>query len=643
MKSLILDKKNVLSSVLLVLVTLVINNLIFSNQLNYGFRDVDWVMLYYFNFFDNLSLNHLLEAANFFGVYTYELYYVGFLEKFLGLNFVHLHQATQLFKIITAICLYILVLKIFKRKLLAILSSLMYTISYTHAGALFMLATGGYFLATIFMNLFLVAYYYAIVESKTLKWEIVTSFLLVLTLILNTERMYPLIPLVVLVEFFFLAFNKFKREQFVMFLRRTFFIFLPLIIFTLIYFFGFRSSTLNIGFKPDQFFIGIGMRTSSILNGNLQLLIYPFASLGSIFLYGDYWKFLGQVNVSSLSQYISFLIFGPILKLGIGTFFLFSFIYKRPFKLTSIIMAATFIFGLLIYTLFINWQNINSSMRIHFDLNLITIPAIFGFYIFILNCIFFISWFKNKDIKFFPLIAGLSFAILFIILTWIASDIQLLFMGPQRYLSIPSIGTSLFISGILVTIFDKLRKINVTKQFAWIIFLVLIPLMFINYQVANNFFNYELDYAGMRGKDQTKMKAKFRTLITDISRQDRSLFYFDETADKDNGYFNESTILAGFEFWTKFNARGEFEDFPGPGMLRTNIQCPEHTHENCIQILKEGLTKQNGVWGILYKDSIREELGQRFFKLSNFYAMRFVNKDIVDIKEEVIKELKKDE
>lgn len=639
MKRINFNKQELLILILLIIGLFILNSLIFSNQLNYGFRDVDWVMLYYFKLFGNLSLDHLLQAIKLFGAYTYELYYVGFLEKFLGLNFVHLHQATQLFKIISAISLYILILKIFKRKLLAFLSSIIYTMSYTHAGPLFMLSTGGYFFASIFMNLFLLSYYYALTAKKNLKWIVTAGILLEVTLVLNTERMYPLLLLIPLVEFLYLTLNKWEKDLFKLSLKRLALIFLPLIVFAFIYLVELRSISINAGFAPSQFFVQVGERMKSVLNGNWQLLLYPFASLGSIFFYGDYWKFLGQANFQSLWQYVSFLIIGPILRLSFITFFLLSFMYRRPFKLTAIIIAMTFIFGLLIYALFINWQNINPSMQIHFDPNLITIPAIFGFYILILNCIFFISWFKNKDIKFSLLIAGLSFAILFIILTWIASDIQLLFMGPQRYLSIPSIGTSLFIAGILIMIFDKLRRINFTKQFAWVIFLILIPLIFVNYQTANDFFSYELKYAGMRADDQTRMKDASHKLVPNISRQDQSLFYFDETADKDNGYFDESTIMAGFEFWTRVNADGTLNNFPEPGMMRTNVQCPEHTHASCLKILEEGLVVKDGVRGFLYKDTIRGQEEPRFYKLSNFYALRFINKDIVDIKKEVLDEL----
>lgn len=632
-------KKELLIIAFLILALFIFNSLIFGEQLSYGFRDMDWVMLYYYKTLGSLSFDHFVSAYKLMGAYTYELYYVGFLEKIIGLNFTHLHQASHLFKIIAGLGVYFLTFAVFKRKLLAILTSLIYTISYTHAGALFQLSTGGYFFASIFMTLFLITYYYSLLDKRVLRW-VIASFLLVLTLILNTERMYPLIPGIVLVELLFIVFNKFKKDILNISLRRTLIILLPLIIFSFIYIVSSKVNILSLGYAPNQFFIGIGMRIDSVLNGNWQLLLYPFASLGSMFLHGEYWKSIGIINVSSIYAYIMSLIFGPVLKLGIVSFIILYFISKKPFRLTFVISTLLFLFGIVIYTSFVNWIHLNPQVRIHFDLNLTTVPALFGLFIILLSVISFFEWRNSKKGDLLPLIIGPIFTMIFILLIWIASDLQLLFIGPQRYLSIPSIGISLFISGLILLIFNRLRQIKFTHSFAWVIFLLLIPLVIINYSVAHEFFNYELIYAGMRGEEQTLMKNSFRDLTPNISKKEGSLFYFDETADKDNGYFDESTVLAGFEFWTKFNRYGDIDNFPDPGMLRTNVQCLEHTHASCIKMLRAGLTFKDGEEGVLYKDEIRGQTEPRFYKLSNIYAFRFKNKQLFDIRKEVLEELK---
>lgn len=638
MRSIKLHKKNLLLISLLILTLFFINKIFFGLQLAYGFRDVDWEMLYYFKSLGPLSFDHLVSAYKLMGAYTYQLYYVGFLEQITGLNFSQLHQASQLFKVISAFSVYFLVLAIFKRKLLAVLSSLIYSINYTHAGALFMLATGGYFFASIFMSLFLIAYYYSVVVKKISLW-ILASVLLSLTLILNTERMYPLIPLVILAELAFISSQKFKTDILSLSLRRILILLLPIVLFSALYTVWSRASIVNVGFSPNQFFLGTQLRIKSMLNGNWQLLLYPFASFGSMFLYGDYWKYLGQVNVGSFTNYLTFLIFGPILRLSVVTFVLIYFISKKPLKATAIISSSLLAIGIIIYLMTTNWIIMNPESRIHFDANQTVIPALFGFFIIILALAFFFEWKHSRRNELIPLVVGPVFSLVFILTTWIASDIQLLFIGPQRYLSIPSIGTSLFISAVLVIIYNRLKSVHSIRPFAWIIFLLLIPLLIINYKVANDFFSYELTYAGMVAVDQTKMKDNFRTLTPNINTKESSLFYFDETTDKANGYFDESTVLAGFEFWTKFTKTGELRDFPYPGMLRTNVQCPKHTHQNCLDIMREGLATVDGEKGIWYKDIIRGQTEPRFYKLNNFYAIRFINRTLVDIRGEVLKEL----
>ncbi|MBI2596935.1 hypothetical protein HYW41_02150 [Candidatus Daviesbacteria bacterium] len=627
MKSL-LDKKNLLVISFLLSLTILLNGLVFLNQLNYGFRDVDWQVLYYFKLFGKLSLNHLLKEIQVLGVYITESYYVGFLEQLIGLDFSRLHLVTQLLKVISAISVYLAVLTIFKKKLLAFITSLIYTISYTHAGVLFQLSSGGYFLATIFMNLFLISYYKSFHYRKINEF-LISIILLIVTFILKPERMYPLIILISIIELFVIILGKFKKERLV--------IFLPLIILYPFYFLLF-SKGIPSGFAPGQFLLGATVKIKGILNGNLQLLLEPFASLGSIFLYGEYWKMLGQLNFQDFPQFISSLIFGPILRLGFISLVPFFVIGKKSLKLIFNILVSVLLFGIIVYLFNFNWQHLVTPTRIHFDPNLIAIPSILGFYVLVLNCMLLIDWLKNKDRILIPPILGIAFSFLFILLTWISSDILLIFMGPQRYLSIPSIGTSIFISGFLVIAFDRLKKIKFTKQFSWIIFLFLVPLFIINYQVANKFFEDELNFAGAKGIDQTRMKNKLRLLMRGIDTQDKSLFYFDETQDRNNAYFNEGTVLAGFEYWTKLNEDGTLNDLPTPGMIRSTRQCPEHTHLSCIKVLKDGLRIENGDKGVWYADSIRGNI-PNFYKLNNFHAYRFINKDIIDIRDEVLREV----
>lgn len=633
MRRLLLDKFFLMTILSLILLTVTLNSLIFSNQLNYGFGDVDWMSLYFFKLYGNFSLDNILHIFNHFGAYTFEAYYVGILEKFIGINYSELYQVSHFFKIISALLLYFFVFKMFKRRILAMFTSLIYTISYTHAGPFLILATSAYFFAGLFMLSFIVSYYNTFIYRKPLKWEIFSALLLFVTLILSPERMYSLLALIPIVEIFYLKINNWKKDSITTSLKRSFIIFLPVALFALCYFVIFKNLvTVKEGFAPNQILIGTQARVSSVVEGNWQLLIYPFASFGSIFLHGEYWKWFGTLNFQTFGGFVFSLIFGPIIKLGALTFFGLWILQKKALKLTFIVLCLVFAFGLVVYGLNIYWQGIDLGVRIHFDPDFTALPAIFGFYIFILTLIFF-RLIPN------PAVLGSLFAFLFILTTWVVSDVLLLFMGPHRYLSIPSMGTSLFIAAILVACFDKLKTLKTTKHIAVFIFLLIVPLIIVNHKIANDFINYELEYAGMRGSDQSRMQTKFRSLIQDVSKVERSLFYFDETTDKPNNYFDESTILAGFEYWTRVNLDGSLNQYTDPAMVRTSLHCIEHTHDSCIKMLKEKLIHQDGEKGFLYEDFIRPKLGMQFYKINNFYAFRFINKDIVDVTDEVLEEI----
>lgn len=633
--------KNLLIFLLLAISVWILQNIILRSHLEYGFRDGDWFDIRRFLTFGDLTLDDFIANLKVNAAYTYQLYYPGLLTKLYGLNFGNLNQATHLFKFLATLAIFPMVLVVTKNKMTAFITTLIYSVAYPTIGPLFSLVTGGYFVTIIFLSFFLIIYWNLINQtSLNFKLIIGTQVLFILTLILGPERMYPLIPLIIIVEFL-LILKKPASQTIKTSLIRLFSLLLPLVVFYLIYSIWFKDQ-INPSYFAPQFLIAIKIRYESILAGNWQLILYPFASFGSLFLYGDHLNFLGSFNTTSFSSFLSHFLFRQMLIFSIITIFLMRLISKKPYKLILITLLPTFIFGLIIFLMSKNWQGINSGARIHFDTNFVGIPAIFGFYLSALNLSFFFAWLRGNDEKklIFPIFLGSAVSFLFIFFTWIGSDVQLLFTGPQRYLTTPAIGSSLSLAGLIVLIFNQLKKVRVTKYLAWLSILIVVQIILINADITKKFFDYELNYAGMRGSDQTRIKNKFWSIAPNISNNEISLFYFDESQDIENGYFDETAIMAGFEDWIQFDhGRLIVVNRPFPGMLRTNIQCPEHTQQSCFEILKKGLIRQNGEWGILYKDPIRQPLGNRFFKLNNFYAMRFINRDLVDIRKEILDQL----
>lgn len=640
--------KNIITNLIIFLIFLtglwLLQDWALRDNLNYGFRDGDWWILLHFKTFGNSPIEHLINTWKEHTVYSYQVYYSGILVHFLGLNFPSLYQASHVFKYLAVLSIFPAVYLLSKSKLTAVLSTIFFAVSYSSVGALYMFITGAYYVAIIFLSIFLTLYYLAVRNNKSSHWLFGTSIFLVLTLFLNTERMYPLIPAIILIELYLVWKKNWTKGAIYTSLHRLFIIFLPLLIISMLYMiyaFFIRKPVDSVAFIPG-FINEASQRVLSIQQGNWQLLIYPFASLGSLFLHNDFWRVFGVLNLTSFTPFIVYLISKPLFILSIPTFILMYFISNKPIRWTAIILGSELSFYILGYWIYKNWFVIDKSVRIHFDPNLILTPAAFGFYILVLNICIFLIWLNKKyeDSLLPTIFIGPLLAFLFIFFTWMFSDVQLLFMGPQRYLTVPAIGSSVFMAAIITLTFNKLRTYSLTKNIAPLVLLTALPVVFVNIRISQNFFDYELNYAGMDGVEQTRMKNEFWAIAPTMSNTERSLFYFDETANRDNGYFNESTILAGFEDWTAFyHGKMLIIRRPEPGNLRTNVQCPEHTHQSCIQLMKNGLRKVDGEEGILYADSIRYPDKPRFYKLKNFYALRFVNKHLVDIREEVLKEL----
>lgn len=144
--------------------------------MNYGFRDGDWWIIYDFRTLGNSPLAHLINTWKAHGIYSYQVYYAGILTHFLGLNFRSLYMASHIFKYLATLSIFPLVYSFSKSKLMAVLSTLIYAVSYSSIGALFMFITGGYYIAIFFMSIFLIMYRLGIVENKPLRWFFIRAY-----------------------------------------------------------------------------------------------------------------------------------------------------------------------------------------------------------------------------------------------------------------------------------------------------------------------------------------------------------------------------------------------------------------------------------------------------------------------------------
>lgn len=615
-------KTSLLPFLLLIPLVIVLQYFILEPHLRYGFADVDWSFLLSFKelsllYYDPIS--HFLNAWNRWGIYTYQVYYIGLIEKFFGMDYINFQIVTHFFKIITTLSIYPLILLVTKSKLTAFLTTIIYAVAYSSVGVMYTVVTSGLFVAIPVMNLFFIWYFYLITKGKNRIWEILVGVLLFsITLLLATERMYPLIPAVLLIEFFWWFKNGYSKAILFQGLKRLS---------------GFLALFLAVFLYNPSIFTPVSgnveVTYQKFMLGNWQVILSPIISLGSLFVPKDYWPIFGVPNINGIFAYIGFLLSGPIVIFSFLSVSLSIFLSKKKIKFILNTLIFFLISALSVYVLSTHHLVMPDSVRMHFDFGYI-IPALIGSYTISFILVLFKEWLDGgkKDSLLISIVGGITIAFIFILLTWIAADWILVFFGVHRYLTIPAIGSSLMIAGLITVIFNKLKAISITKTLAFAIFLLLIPIIIFNANVVDTYFTYELNYTGTDAAGHIRMKNKLWSYLTKFSDKEPSIFYFDESQDHDNGYFDETTIMAGFNYWMRFRGSDIVDQKLTPVLLRSNLICPE-PRSMCLSKVKELATEKNGVKGIQY--------GDIFYKSENFYAFRFVNRDIVDIRPEVAK------
>lgn len=607
---------------LLASIVILLQYIIMQPHLRYGFADVDWSFLLSFKELSMVYHNpvsHFLNAWSRWGIYTYQVYYIGLIEKFFGMDYKNFQIVTNIFKVIATLSIYPVVLLITRSRLAAFLTTLIYAVAYSAVGVMYTVVTSGLFVAIPVMSLFLIWYWYLMHREQNTVLEILIAVILFFsTLLLATERMYPLIPSVILIEFFWWFREKFSRKVLIQIVKR-------LSVFAIVFLAIFL-------FKPPSLAVvsgNTGVTYEKFMQGNWQVGMSPLISFGSLFLPRDYWQYLGVPNIGGLFSYFGFLLNGPLFPFTIITIFLSAFLSKRKMRFVLNVLVSTFIFSILVYILSSHQLHIPEKFKMHFDMATI-IPALIGGFAISLTIVMFKEWLNGgrRNSLIISMVGGIGLSLVFIMLTWVAADWILIFTGVHRYLTIPAIGSSLFLAGLMTIIFRKLNSLKITKPVAYLFLLLLIPFIMFNAKVIGDYFKYELEYAGTNAAGHIRMKNKLWSYLNNFSNTEASLFYFDESADHDNGYFDETTIMAGFNFWMRFRGREIVDAKLTPSLIRSNLVCQEE-RSTCLGKVREFVTTQNGVRGILY--------GDLFYRPENFYAFRFINRDIIDVKPEVVK------
>lgn len=616
---------------ILIISVIVIHALLLRVILDNGFTTEEWLLLFdYKTAIPGVDLlDKFYQIFHSRGIYfTTYIMYIGILEALFKDNYEAYQYINIFLKILASLSVFPLVLVVFKRRLLAFLTTILYSISYSSMGALQFIVKGTDYLAIFFMNICLITYFYSFKKDK--KFLLATSALLFISFIFSPIRIYPLIIFISLFEFFFWIKKRglggLKNS-----LIRLLLILFPLILIFLAIVDAFPKFTIT-------YMGGPLVVLKFVKEGNYQLLLSPFAGFGYTFLTNDYWPLFGELRLDRFLNYLSFLIHGPLIIYSLLAIFLGFLITKKPSNFIAKIIIINISFQVLFYFL-ITQIRIQTGPNVKEFYSVSTYAIFFGFFVISIAVMSLLLWLRDQKAHALlkPIFIGPLFANIFLWGTWLIIGDNLTFKeGIHWYLIIPPIGTSLFIAGLMELIIRRICRlklnINYKKILILSVLLLLIPVYIISSREINKTF-IGLREIGYGADDQEKLTNKLTNYTAQSISRSPKLFYFEIDGKQqisDTFYYNALSLVVGFEQRMHFR----------------NLEITD----GCIGVIHE---KDKLVKSIVSKDKIKGfsisslcvynhlavERKEVFYQPSEFYAFKLRDKEFIDIKEKILNEL----
>lgn len=606
-------KKNIIIFLLLGIVVFALEFILFQPALKIGFKPDDWSLYFGYKILGSDPLSKIAEAWHERGAYTtYQIYYLGLLENLGGFNFFSFQFINLIFKFLGTLMIFPLILVIFKNSKLAVFTTILYAISFSSLGPLEFVVKGSDYLAIFFMCLFLVAYYYTIQTGKRI-FLASSLVLLILTINFSPIRLYPLLFLIPLIEIY--LFNK-KRtaKNLKKVLIRIGVLYAPFI-FILIY-----SPNAVMGFLGTPLSIYRGL-----IRGEWHLLLSTFSGIGGTFITNDYWgKIFGSIQAENFGEFLFFLSGGPAVVFGMLTLIVSFAISRKPWTFFISAFAANLILEIPVFFL---------SRSPFYDKTALY-PVLFGIYILVLGFAGFIEWRKNWSNRLLLGVwSGALFLFVFSFMTWLFAPYGTYFSGTSYYLVVASIGSALFMSSLLLAVLKRILKFKhlfIKTALFLPVFTFIALFIYMSVKEINIRFNYLLAN-GRSAQGQQTIQQTFRNKIKTMDIKYPALFYFDTSDLSGEGPFYSEGFLESLPFFMRFEGS------------KLTDGCTEVLYLNQYSQLLQFVREEKGQKGFFYR-SLCVEKGkgfykELFYKTENFYAFKIKNRDFIDIKDEVLKEL----
>lgn len=595
---------------LLIPIVIITQIYLLAPHLNFGLIDLDNGEMYDFRelrakYTDNIRF--LIESYRLWGAYLHQYYYLGILNFFFGSNFEMYHQVTHILKIVAIISSYPLFFVISGSSLTAFLASLIFAFSPASFGALESIIHGSTYAAITMFNLFLSLYIYTIKNRiSKISLNLISLLFLLSSLVFSTIKIYPVLIFILISEFIVFFKNR-SKINLIIAIKRTFILLSPLLIVPF-----FRPTENEIG-AFGKLSAHIVSLIESLIMGRLDHLLIPFVALSTTVLPAKLWNIIGITQTNSLIGYLLYLMTIPTMIFMIPTVFIASFLSKRILKFCLIVFLITTTGGLFTYLFSLGHSGTHMNQ------------ALAGFFILGLAFAFFIEWLNNKNQLYFGLFFGPFLAFFFILNIWSGSgELDLFFGGVHRYVTIPSIFTSLFLGNLIAILYQKILAKLKIKLFLILPFLLLVPILTMSVREINDWYDYSFSI-GFGERDKVYMRDQLKPYFQNLSLDNPKLIYIDIYTDQKNTHYYGNTVTSGFNAWPQWLPNINF---------KADL-IPYHTVD--LKLLKSSVTEVNGQKGILYYQTLYKRT--IFYKPENFYAVLLKDRKVIDITDQIKTEL----
>lgn len=562
--------------------------------------------------------------------------YMGIMGEILGNNYWIYQYLNVIFKIISTLTFFPLILILFKNRSLALLTTIIFAISSASTGSFYWYMKGGVFIGITFMNLFFIAYYYALIK-KTKMLLLCSSILIFLAYLSSPTRIYPVFLIIVFIEVYRLLDKKSLASLKQSIARLACFL-LPSLIIAL-------QAPISPYGSPQKVPV---ILFNEFIHGNWYNFLSPFAAMGYSLLTNGAWKYFGVLDYSTfttLNNYMLFLFSRTIWIFSFFLIFLSIILSKNPIRFFTTVFCLNFLLDILMFFIVNYYLTLPPAFFTILDPSLFNItkyPTLVAIFITVVAFSTFMEWLKDKkNYLLIPVFIGPLFSLVFLIPMWLSLGFLLDgYSSTQYYYQIPAMGMSLYLSAFLVLALKRFKKkiLNILIS----IFIIVVIVKF--YQASSIEINHEfLPIYPERVKltDQQVLHEKLIAKLGNLDEEGNILVYFEIPNDYFIfNYYKRSLLLDSNSFASMINWR----KYPNIPRCLGNISS--------IDILKSAYVFKNDRWGFLLngrcaselfkgledQDKLHEEQNV-FYSIDSLKAYKVVGGELIDIKESLLKEL----